>query len=266
MKTKILFIDVDGTLVGFKDNKQYIPQSAIDSIRQARQNGCLVYLCTGRSMAEIGNIMEIGFDGVIGAAGGYVENKNEVILHQIIPENDLNEITHFLDENNIAYDLECNSGLYQNQQMETLMVSNGLNSGSFWEICHPLNEAPRQKVNKISFISPNISFEEIQSYFHDNYHLVKASWPIDKVDAGEISMPGITKATAIHSLLDHLHLEDVETYGFGDSMNDLEMFACVDYAIAMGNAKHGVLDQADYITKTVDDDGLAHAFKHFHLI
>ena len=50
MSRKIIFLDVDGTLVDF-DNR--IPESAIKAIRQARGNGHLIYVCTGRSKAEM---------------------------------------------------------------------------------------------------------------------------------------------------------------------------------------------------------------------
>ena len=47
---KIIFLDVDGTLVDYHNR---IPESAIRAIRQARENGHLVYVCTGRSRAEM---------------------------------------------------------------------------------------------------------------------------------------------------------------------------------------------------------------------
>ena len=50
MSRKIIFLDVDGTLVDY-DNR--IPESAIQAIRQARGNGHLIYVCTGRSKAEM---------------------------------------------------------------------------------------------------------------------------------------------------------------------------------------------------------------------
>ena len=42
--SKILFIDVDGTLVDYDNN---IPQSAVEAIKIARNNGHKVYICTG---------------------------------------------------------------------------------------------------------------------------------------------------------------------------------------------------------------------------
>lgn len=47
---KIIFLDVDGTLVNYEN---HIPQSAAKAIRLARENGHLVYICTGRSKAEV---------------------------------------------------------------------------------------------------------------------------------------------------------------------------------------------------------------------
>ena len=48
--SKIIFIDVDGTLTNYENQ---IPPSAVDAIKAARANGHKIYLCTGRSRAEI---------------------------------------------------------------------------------------------------------------------------------------------------------------------------------------------------------------------
>lgn len=48
--SKIIFIDVDETLLDY-ENK--LPQSAVKAIQQARANGHKVYICTGRSKAEV---------------------------------------------------------------------------------------------------------------------------------------------------------------------------------------------------------------------
>ncbi|MBQ4252973.1 MAG: HAD hydrolase family protein, partial [Erysipelotrichaceae bacterium] len=67
MNMKTLFIDVDGTLVGYSNG---IPASAVKAIRAARINGHRVYICTGRSEAEVyPDIWAIGLDGMIGGNG-----------------------------------------------------------------------------------------------------------------------------------------------------------------------------------------------------
>ena len=68
---KIIFIDVDGTLVDYEGN---LPDSAVKAIRQARANGHRVYMCTGRSKAEVyPPLWDIGLDGIIGGNGCYVD-------------------------------------------------------------------------------------------------------------------------------------------------------------------------------------------------
>lgn len=80
-QSKIVFLDVDGTITDYENN---VPQSAKDAIKAARANGHRVYMCTGRSKAENPpEIWEIGFDGMIGGNGCYVESEGEVVMHQL---------------------------------------------------------------------------------------------------------------------------------------------------------------------------------------
>ena len=77
---KIIFLDVDGTLVNYEN---YIPESAVKAIRKARKNGHKVYICTGRSKAEVyPELWEIGLDGMIGGNGSYVEHAGEIVFHK----------------------------------------------------------------------------------------------------------------------------------------------------------------------------------------
>ena len=82
MGKKLIFLDVDGTLTDY-DN--HIPASAAAAIRKARANGHRVYLCTGRSKAEIyDEIWAIGLDGMIGGNGCYAEEHGRVLFHQTL--------------------------------------------------------------------------------------------------------------------------------------------------------------------------------------
>ena len=80
---KIIFLDVDGTLI---DYEAKLPLSAEQAVNEARKKGHLVYICTGCSKAEImqRDFRTMKLDGMIGANGGYVENNGKVILHQSI--------------------------------------------------------------------------------------------------------------------------------------------------------------------------------------
>lgn len=76
----------------------------------------------------------------------------------------------------------------------------------------------------------------------------------DIVAAGSGKEQGILAAQA------QLHFS---TYlAFGDSDNDLGMFAHARYAIAMGQGSQLAKQQADWITSSVQEDGILYAWKH----
>lgn len=47
---KIIFIDIDGTLINYEGR---LPQDAVQAVQTTRKNGNRVYLTTGRCKAEI---------------------------------------------------------------------------------------------------------------------------------------------------------------------------------------------------------------------
>lgn len=114
---KIIFLDVDGTLVDYEGN---LPQSAVKAIRAVRKNGHKVYICTGRSKAEIyQNIWNIGLDGMIGANGAYVEHEGSVLLHQSLSRDTCRKAIAWLGARGLEFYLESNSGLFASEQFET---------------------------------------------------------------------------------------------------------------------------------------------------
>ncbi|WP_290155453.1 HAD family hydrolase, partial [uncultured Dubosiella sp.] len=64
----------------------------------------------------------------------------------------------------------------------------------------------------------------------------------------------------------HFGAEPSETIAFGDGLNDLDMLRTAGIGVAMGNAMEGLKKAADYVTRTVEEEGVAFALRHFHLI
>ena len=57
-----------------------------------------------------------------------------------------------------------------------------------------------------------------------------------------------------------------QSMAFGDGGNDIPMLQHVGVSVAMGNAEQKVKEVADYITTSVDDDGVLQALKHFNVL
>ena len=74
------------------------------------------------------------------------------------------------------------------------------------------------------------------------------------------------KSAGIQKFLDEQGLDRSEIMAFGDGENDMEMLRFAGIGVAMGNASDPVKAAADYVTDTVDNDGIEKALRHFGLI
>ncbi|PWU69965.1 Cof-type HAD-IIB family hydrolase [Gracilibacillus dipsosauri] len=277
--TKVIFMDIDGTLV---NDNGVIPESARLAVKKARENGHLVFICTGRSKAELfDDILEVGFDGIIGAAGGYIEVNQEVIFHENVKAEDVRQLVAFFDEHGVDFYLESNGGLFASknckQHLRSIIedyvqekpeakeeVEKGLQP--FHDTLIDDEDLIREDINKISFLASDLPFERIEQEFASTFTVIRSTVPLFGENSGELSIPGIHKATAIAKLLEHLNIDKKDTFAYGDGMNDLEMIEYVQHGIAMGNAKEALKQAADDVTDTHDEAGIWNSFLKYGLI
>lgn len=278
--SKIIFLDVDGTLINYE---AICPKSAKQAVKLARENGHKVYLCTGCSKGELlkRDLPEV--DGIIGANGGYVESDGEVIMHVSLTKQDTKEIVDWCNNKELGFFLETNSGMYCNKYMLTkgkeALKKYVLGKGK--DEAHAIQKAEelikdyillddkdlyRDDVNKISFALS--SYEDHLKSKETFKTLVANTWGGKGEFAlfGDLSPKGILKKNAIEVLLKHLNVNSKDTIAFGDAKIDLSMFELCNFNVAMGNGGIEIKEAADYITDDVDNDGLYNAFKYLELI
>ena len=73
----------------------------------------------------------------------------------------------------------------------------------------------------------------------------------------EFVAKGIDKAATLEVLLKHLGLTRDSLAAFGDSYNDIPMIKYAGFGVAMANSIPEVLQAADAVTKSNDEDGVA---------
>lgn len=275
---KIILIDVDGTLLDY-ENK--LPESAKMAIRQARQNGHKVYICTGRSKAEVYDyIWDIGLDGMIGGNGSYVEDNGEVIMHQLITAEQCKHVVDWLHDRHLEFYLESNRGLYASENFEVIAdpvikvycQRKGKENTDqltvrdvFPEMIYG-GELYRDDVNKISFVLS--SYQDHLDSITEFPDLKPGTWGGKGEIAlfGDLGVKDITKAHAIDVLLKHLGAKKEDTFAFGDAKVDIPMLEYCGVGVAMGSGGDEIKAMADYVTDDVDKDGLYNGFVHFGLI
>ena len=81
----------------------------------------------------------------------------------------------------------------------------------------------------------------------------------------ELMPRGVDKALSLERLLAHLGLSREESIACGDGGNDLTMIRFAGLGVAMANAEDYVRNEADHITLSNDEDGVAEVLEHFVL-
>lgn len=115
---------------------------------------------------------------------------------------------------------------------------------------------------------------QINAYIKDSeIEMMRQSYPqfsfvklIDIEDGYDIFNKHCSKGSAIRYLRSHQSGKEMEYYAFGDGFNDLEMFAEVDYSIAMGNGCDLLKERATYVTDSIHENGIYNALKNLKLI
>lgn len=276
--SKVIFLDVDGTLVDYENN---LPESAVAAIHQAQKNGHRVYICTGRSKAEVyEDILAIGLDGMIGGNGSYVEDGETVVMHQLITAEENQAVVDWLHERGLEFYLESNNGLFASEKFEEkgqpVIQEYSKRKGSedaedltvravFPEMIFD-GDLSRDDVNKISFILND----------YQDFIASKAAFPNLKAGTwggkgevalfGDLGVKDIDKAHAVDVLLKHLKADKKDTLAFGDAKVDIPMLEYCEVGVAMASGGDEIKEMADYIAPGVNEDGLYQAFKHFNLI
>ena len=247
---RVLFFDIDGTLVGF-DKK--MPDSARKAVLRAKDNGHILILCTGRGECQLYPLLqEIGFDGVISSGGTGVTFHDQVVARHTFGT----EKMRFLTGNVSSPDTDPLS-----------MLAPNMPEGVYFDPSiadHPQDYAG---TDRILIGSSPIPVERLREMISPmGLKIEFASFKTPDPYSGEISPEGISKSTGMMELLQFLGRQQEDTVAFGDGPNDLEMMEFSACSVAMGNAIDSVKERADLVTDDISRDGLFKAMQKLKLI
>lgn len=264
----ICFFDIDGTLA-WQDPKlaQELPEDERDlspypneavsqAIRDFVAKGNMAFICTGRTLSCIHpKLLELPWTGIICLAGGYVELGGHVIRDLAMTPGMLQRLAPYLEQSGEVIRFEGLNGVVRMSidAPDTPGYARTLGDAvtqlqhySAYKILMSTSLANRIAQDKA--LEPLLCFNELE------------------LEVTEISPRECTKRGGIQSVLDALDPHHGTVYGIGDASNDISLMNAVDVGIAMGNAPDYLKDKADYVTDTVDHDGVVAALEHFRLI
>jgi len=276
---KYLFFDIDGTLIG---PSKRVTKNTEEGIKKARANGHKTFLCTGRAPVSImKSIRDIGFDGIISSAGGFVSIDGKYIFENFINQYVLSEVMLLFTNAKILFSLETKDALYQTpgvqdffEKKQANILEGNLELARFLEerrneeVRLPISEFNilQTKVTKVCFIAEDkLAFYDCVKYLSEFFNIVIFSKETDDFINGEIILKNCTKGDAMKRAVAYLGGDMKDTIAFGDSMNDYEMLQVCNYGVAMKNACQELKASADNICESVENDGVYYEMERLGL-
>ena len=254
---KAAFFDIDGTLISFATHA--IPDSAIHTIRRMREKGIKTFLSTGRNGDSTRFLMDTGlFDGEILLSGQFVRMDGRVVFENPVIPSDIDVAVAG------AKSGEFTLGFLSGHESFVCGVNDYvIDACSYAGMAVPRLDSPD--------LARKISVYQIHCYGAPGVEdaliarttgLTSVRWSPNFADVFPI---GGGKDRGMAAICTALGITPAETIAFGDGENDISMLQFAGVGVAMGNATQAAKASADFITKTVDEDGIAFAAEYFSI-
>lgn len=264
----ICFFDIDGTLAwqdpklvqelteGERDLSPYPNETVAQAIRAFVANGNKAFICTGRALSCIHpKLLDLPWAGVVCLAGGYAELEGRIVRNAAISPGLLQRLAPYLEQSGEEIRFEGLNRVVRMSADAPEAPGYARTSGDavtqlkHYNAYKILMSTPlANRIAQDKELGPLLCFNELE------------------LEVTEISPRECTKRAGIEAVLDALGPDHGTVYGIGDASNDIALMETVDVGIAMGNAPDFLKEKADYVTDSIDHDGVVTALEHFGLI
>ncbi|HEY2421928.1 MAG TPA: HAD family hydrolase [Neobacillus sp.] len=257
---KVLFLDVDGTILRPDDT---IEASTKEAIIQVQEKGLEVFLATGRPLHEIKELAsELNIRSYIGYNGAYGIYNGEDLFQEPMDEA---AVGRFLT---IAKQHQQEVVLYTNKKN----IFTNLHTTAIEEFIKTFhlhkNESYSPSVNKDVLGMTLINVEPDEALLYKNevgIHLSQVN-VAGMEHCYDVIRDKVNKGYGINMVLNHLGIQKESSIAFGDGMNDKEMLMSVGVGFAMGNGHPNLFQYAKHKTTDVTNSGIYNGLKKLGLV
>lgn len=254
---KACFFDIDGTLLSHATGR--VPASTTKALKKLREKGIKTIISTGRSLEELVKlpVLDVPFDAYLTLNGQLCLDENfKMFAGTPIGEGDMEILISMFEAKRIPLVLIREDGRAINYVNETVINTQNSTHGTIPEVSSYNGEKVYQVLGFIPEQEKNLLRKTL-----DECDIT--SWNDTGIDI--IAKTG-GKDAGIQKFLDREHITRSQTMAFGDGENDMAMLRFAGIGVAMGNGSDLLKRKADYVTASVDDDGIEKALLHFGLI
>ena len=258
---KAVFFDIDNTLWDFHN---HIPDSAKEAVRALRRNGHLALLCSGRTRGFIRDpeLLGLGFDGIVSGCGTLLEFEGETLFYHRVPRDVALRSVETARRFGFRAILEGREYLY----MELSEFAGD-----------PYGDKLRRDLgDRLLGIEEHWGDWEFSKFSCDTRGCDQAAGLaamaedfdaiVHNANVVELVPKGFDKGGGVRRFCEMQGIALSDTVAFGDSVNDLEMFAACGASVCMGNGVEKAKQAADLVTTALDEDGVWNGCKTLGLI
>lgn len=268
MKYKLLVLDLDGTLT---NTQKEVTEHTRTTLIKAQEQGLKIVLASGRptyGIAPLANLLQLDkYEGyVLSYNGGEIIDwkTGELLYKNLLDPEVLPYLYQCANDNHFAivtYDGEYVLTEYPDD--EYVLKEALLNVMKIKKVDNFL-KAVQHPIAKCLIVGEPTRLavleKEMYNHLHDRMGVFRSE-PYFL----ELVPKGIDKAQSLAVLLKEIGMTKDEMIAVGDGFNDLSMIKYAGLGVAMSNAQEVVKENADFITLSNEEDGVAHVVEKFIL-
>lgn len=260
-----LFVfDIDGTLIGHKSNQ--VSTATQQAIHQLKAAGKEVLIATGRAFYFIPQDVKdvVNPDFYVCINGQCLLDKNGLFLKRYdLNQEEVIRLTQWCVEHKIAVGLKMADAVevYYNFNEFINTYVKGQDYRKILRDCTGKDVRLSEEIPMGMFL---IGDDEAVLSIRNDYETlsITRSYP----GAFDVFAKGDGKSRAIEHVIEKLNIDWNNVMVFGDGENDVDMIQKARIGVVMGNAHIEVQSHGDFVTKSVGDDGIVFALKHFKIL
>ena len=256
--TKAIFFDIDGTLVSFRTHT--ISPAVLSALHRLREKGIRLFVASGRHPKLLEEFQALfPFDGYVTLSGQYCTCGDRVVRRVPMERRGVEELVAATRDNAFSCIYFEERDIYLNCCDEHTMALMDQLHLSLPPVADPRRALEGDLYQAIALLPR----EREELLLGRAPHLKTTRWHPGFLDV--IPQAG-GKDLGLEAVLSHLGIAREDSMAFGDGENDLSMLTYAGTGVAMGSASEQVKAAADYVTGTVDEDGVLSALIHFGLL
>lgn len=281
---KLIAIDLDGTLLAIDGS---ISEANRQAIYRAQEQGHRIAICSGRALLDIQGILQKNQieAAVIAGNGATIYNGN--ILKQLAIKSEiLQKLLDLAESLNLYHEVYTNEGIFGKEEGRNLLEEErdqllardphldkkifdlkiGIQfSQHHMRLVPDLRKIPFTEFVPYKFFVYSFHAEKRQQFYREISSMEDISITSGTGEVLEVGNKQANKGFGLQYLANYYKIPLTNTIAIGDNLNDLSMFKVSGISIAMENGHEEAKRVADYVTKSWDEDGVAHALEKFVL-